>query len=254
MTLISVDQKLLSSDGFRPLRHVAGVPNGNRRKAVELGIPLSESYRMGASRALDFVSWTREIKGATEVTLFGLAIQNRGREEEQLDALVEGALWFCKNIDEVDCRVHPFGKLHELKGHKNYAELMERLDEMNAKNQGADFTVHIAVNYSGTLDYELDPLFDAVNESIVREQDESKRIAFFEQLKKHRREYLLSAGVSDIDLFIRSGGENRLSGLLPFQTCYAELYFSDLLWADFTKEYFDKAVRWYDDQQRNFGK
>ena len=63
----------------------------------------------------------------------------------------------------------------------------------------------------------------------------------------------LIAGVPSIDLVIRTGGMRRLSGFFPLQTTYAELYFTDLLWPEFSREELKKALEWYEAQKRNFG-
>jgi len=63
----------------------------------------------------------------------------------------------------------------------------------------------------------------------------------------------LIAGVPPIDLVIRTGGMRRLSGFFPLQTTYAELYFTDLLWPEFSREELKKALEWYEAQKRNFG-
>lgn len=223
-------------------KHILGIPNGNRRKAEELKIDLSESYMLGAVKALEFVDWSREV-GATDVTLFGLSCENKEkRTQSELDALIEGATWFCDHIGDVDCRVHIFGKYEELKGQKNYAELHARLVALNGANTSSDFTVHVAVNYSGMLEHETDPLLDAV------------ALHGIDEVRRNRSKYILSAGVPRGDLLIRTGGEHRTSGLLPFQAGYAELRILDVLWADLSKEMFDDAVRWYGMQPRNFGK
>jgi len=63
-----------------------------------------------------------------------------------------------------------------------------------------------------------------------------------------------TAGIPDPDLIIRTGGRNRLSGFMPWQSVYSELYFTDTLWPDFSEQELDKAIAWFRTIQRNFGK
>jgi|GEM_PF-2398985 len=223
-------------------RHVVVVPNGNRRRAQLRGIDLNESYVRGALNALEVIGWAKDA-GVTDVTLFGLSCENKdNRPDDQLEALAEGADFFCDHVTELDCKVHVFGKYAELQAHAIYSTLYEKLQVLNEKNAAKEFTVHVAVNYSGMLQHETDPLFDAI------------RLHGIEEVEKNREKYVLSAGVPKADLFIRTGGEYRTSGLLPFQVGYAEIKIFDAYWGDFTREMFDEALRWYGMQPRNFGK
>lgn len=223
-------------------RHIVVVPNGNRRRAKLRGIDLEESYTRGAVNALEVIGWTKNA-GVTDVTFFGLSCENKdNRQDDELQSLVEGASWFCDHITELDCKVHVFGKYAKLESHRLYGSLYEKLHALNDTGSPNNLTVHIAVNYSGTLRHETDPLFDAIRKYGI------------EEVEGNREKYVLSAGVPPADLFIRTGGEHRTSGLLPFQIGYAEIKIFDAYWGDFTREMFDEALRWYGTQPRNFGK
>jgi undecaprenyl diphosphate synthase len=222
-------------------RHIAAVPNGNRRRSKDKGISLPESYVDGAMKAAEMVGWAREA-GVKDITFYGLSCENmQNRSEVELEALQEGAVWFCDHVQNLDCNVHVFGKVHEFEGKKKYEALYRRLVELQKRQKnGHDFTVHVATNYSGR--YELEELL---------EQTYSRGFALARQ---DPRQFLLSAGVPDVDLFLRTGGEYRISGLLPLQSQYAEIRVLDVYWGDLTKEMFQESLDWYARQQRNFGK
>lgn len=253
MKIVSVGQLPAKSALSLP-KHIAIVPNGNRRRAALLGIDLSAAYVRGAQNALECVEWAMHNGAVTDLTLFGLSVENtRNRKRDHLEPLTDGADWFCEHVTDLDCRVHIFGKYEELKREPLYAKLINRLAAINDVKRDAAFTVHIAVNYSGILEHETDPLMDAM-EHIAREEESTKRLELVANLRENRAACMLSAGVPLVDLFIRTGGEHRTSGLLPFQAGYAEIKIFDEYWGDFTREMWDEALRWYSTQQRNFGK
>lgn len=222
--------------------HIAAVPNGNRRRSKEKGISLEESYVDGATRALELAEWSREA-GVKHITFFGLSCENlKNRSSEEIDSLQEGAVWFCDHLLELDFRVHVFGKIDEFADNPKYRPLFERLKKLNERKRQGDFVVHIAANYSGRVEHELSVFMD---ELYARG---------FEEVRADPSKFLLSGGVPDVDLFIRTGGESRLSGLLPFQTAYAEIKIVDALWGDFDRCMFRECLDWYTRQQRNFGK
>jgi len=223
--------------------HISAVPNGHRRKANELGIPLEEAYVAGAMKALEMADWAREC-GAKHFTLFGMSCENKAnRSKEQIDALIAGALWFTDHIGALDCNVHVFGKLDEFEEVEKYRPLYERLRLLQERKHDPEaFTIHIAANYSGMPQHELRHFMEAL------------RTRGFAEVEQAPEKYLLSGGVPPVDLFIRTGGEYRISGFMPFQTAYAELCILDKLWLDVTEEDFRECLRWFANQKRNFGK
>lgn len=223
--------------------HIAVVPNGNRRKQAADHITLTESYLIGAARALDVVNWSF-IAGSKHVTFFGLSCENlERRPEDQIDALMQGAIWFCDQAIDLGCHVHAFGHIEEFADKPKYEALYVRLRKLQSVSYSDDdFVIHVAANYSGKAKHELGAVLDAAYHCGHHE------------VRQDPERYLLSAGVPPVDLFIRTGGEHRISGLLPFQVAYAELRFLDVLWADLTQELFNEQLFWFARQTRNFGK
>lgn len=224
-------------------KHVSFTPNGNRRHAREKHISLEKSYIRGAERAFEVAGWARDA-GVQHVTLFGLSCENmEKRSDLELDALQEGACQFFDIAEAGGIKMHPFGKIEEFADNPKYSRLYERLARLRDQMIAADdFVIHVAANYSGNPHHELGKFMD---ELYVRG---------FEEVRPDPMKYLLSAGVPPVDLAIRTGGEHRISGLLPFQMAYAELYFTPVLWAEFEQAHFETALAWYREQPRNFGK
>lgn len=223
--------------------HVALVPNGNRRGSALAKIPLSRAYVLGAERALDIAQCAKEA-GVQHISFFGLSCENMDkRPPSQIDALMEGAIRFCDRAMEAGYSLHPFGHVDKFAGIQKYEPLYTRLKKLRELYRASEaFTIHVAVNYSGKSEHELAPLVEAV------------RSPGFPKEQCDFRDYILSAGVPDVDLFIRTGGESRISGMLPFQVSYAELRFPKILWGNFTRGDFLAELRWFAEQPRNFGK
>lgn len=226
--------------------HIAIIPNGNRRDSQRTGVSLAKTYQRGAERALEVARWAHG-GGVRHVTFFGLSCENILRRPKwQINALMKGAIYFFDAIEAEGWHLHPFGNLEEFEGVERYSPLYERLAPWRNREQSeGKFVVHAAINYSGLPQHELAPLLEMIyriGEDEVRRKDPTLM------------NRLLSAGVPPVDLMIRTGGEHRISGFLPFQSAYAELFFTDVLWGDFTQEMFQEALQWYAQQERNFGK
>ena len=218
--------------------HVGFIPNGNRRFARRRGLTLAGAYSVGARKALEIVKWCHAV-GIREVSFFGTSHENvLGRPRDEMTALHQGILEFCQGLPR-------FSTLHlvgDVLGMTMDDEHREAFKAILGRGRGdGKFLVHADVNYSGELAFELAPLFGAIERfglGVVR---------------KDPGFYIASAGVSTVDLLIRTGGEHRLSGFLPFQTQYAELRFLTKLWGDFSFEDFHDALDWYAKQDRTKG-
>lgn len=235
-------------------RHIAVIPNGNRRFWKLMRIlysilgkkyGLKDAYLQGADVALNFAGWA-EKAGVQDVTFFGLSKENKvKRKDWEIDALIEGAIYFFDTAVERGYHLHPFGDFEAFAGVEKYKPLYDRLRKWRAMPipQGR-IVIHVAAHYSGLPRHELGPLREAIREKGLDNAWEGLE------------QYLLSAGVPDVDLVIRTGSwrESRTSGLLPFQVIYAELRFVRVFWGLFRERHFWRALRWYSRQQRNFGR
>ncbi len=233
---------------FPPLQipfHIAVIPNGNRRWAKLRKILLQYSYLHGAKQALDFAAWAKKA-GVRHVTFYGLSEENMvKRSVEEIDALMKGAIHFFDTAMALGYHLHPFGDIEKFAGLEKYEPLYSRLRRWRELPLPPDdFVLHVAVNYAGTPQHELEPL---------REEIRNRGL---HAVLANPAAYIRSAGVPEVDLVVRTGSkrESRTSGLLPFQLRYAELLFINVYWGDFTERHFRKALRWYSTRQRNFGK
>lgn len=231
--------------------------DGNRRWAEENGLPRLEGHNEGEKRIEPIVDRAIELD-ISYLTFWAFSTENWKRTEEEVEyllGLLRRALG--KQVDSYhkkNVKVKIIGDVSKFPEdiQKETEEWMERTKE------NTRITVNMALSYGGR-----DELVRAIRrliESRIKNQGSGvdKKSKINGQLSNVTTEefagYLDTRGQPDPDMIIRTGKQKRLSGFLPYQSVYSELYFTDVLWPDFTPEEFDKAVEWYYDQKRNFGK
>ncbi len=222
--------------------HIAIIPDGNRRWSEQKGISRKEGYRIGIEHIGDVLKWCKG-KNVRMVTMWGFSTENFKRDNEEIEGLFQ---LFKKNLLEglstkdeegKKIRVRFLGRTHLFP--KDIVTLFRKIEEKTENN--GPFQLNLLLSYGGRLE-----IVDAVNELIrdgATEVDE-------EAISSH----LYTKGMPDPDLIIRTSGEQRLSGLLPWQSCYSEFYFSKKLWPDFSKEDFEEALEEYASRKRRFGR
>ncbi len=218
-------------------RHIAVIPDGNRRYARKHALPPAEGYMAGARMALEFVRWCLDA-GIEHLSGFGSSADNLAlRPDEEARAIRAAVDWFCtesRAIPGVELRI--FGHGDERMACE---EPRLRHDGTQTEPAAASLVVHVGKGYSGRDD------LAAVAAAVPRHGEEA--------VGRAPERFLLSADIPPIDLLLRTGGQRRLSGFLPLQTAYAELCFLDTLWAELTRAEFRDALEWYAAQDRRFG-
>lgn len=223
-------------------KHIAIIPDGNRRWAELKGISRQEGYAIGIRKIGDVLKWCKEAD-VKILTMWGFSTDNFKRDKNEVEGLFE---LFKQNLRNAfdsdernrhDLRVRFFGRINLFPA--EVSSMIRKAEEMSSKN--SKYQLNLLLSYGGH-----EEIVDAVNEIIsmgIKKVDE-----------KTISDHLYTRGLPDPDLIIRTSGEKRLSGLLPWQSAYSELYFSDKLWPEFSKEDFEEAIRDYDRRSRRFGK
>jgi undecaprenyl diphosphate synthase len=219
--------------------HLGIIPDGNRRHARVMQLTTDEGYQLAAEKALEVLQWCRA-KRIAHVSAFGVSQENIAlRPAAEIFSLHAALLHFCNMIPRLPATcLHVFGAPALLPA---YIPARDRFIAM-AKypaDHDVELVVHVGVNYSARA--ELDSLLKAVTDR------------GFDVVCRAPSQFTLSAGVPPVDLVIRTGGQRRLSGFLPFQTSYSELWFTETLWPAFTHNEFAAALEWYEHQDRRFG-
>ena len=237
----------------RPVpEHVALIMDGNRRWARQLGGGAGVGHRHGANKAIELLDWCSDL-GIREVTLWALSLENLDRAPEEVEVITEiarqtlTALSERDKVKRLEMSLRVIGRRELLP--ERLREAAERGEAETAGRPGLRVT--LALGYSGR-----DELVEAARSairSLVAEgvtADGLPGALTAEQLEAH----LYTRGSSDPDLIIRTSGEVRLSGFLPWQSAYSEFYFCDAYWPAFRQLDFLRAIRTYQLRGRRFGR
>lgn len=223
-------------------RHLAVILDGNRRWAERRGLPLTDAYRAGADRVRELLCWCDEA-GIPCVTVWALSEDNLCREPKVVDQIVEAITEGLKRI-AVEGRwpIRIIGALQHLP-HQEQAAALRAVERVSAMGRGARLTV--AVAYDGRRE-----IVEAAR-GLVRAYADGSLVG--ELTEQRLADFLCTAGQPDVDLLIRTSGETRLSGFMPWQTAYAEFHFTPVYWPDFDRGQFGEALGAYADRDRRRG-
>ncbi|MBI2334639.1 di-trans,poly-cis-decaprenylcistransferase [Candidatus Daviesbacteria bacterium] len=224
-------------------QHIAIIMDGNRRWARARHLPEIKGHEAGAD-TLENVVEAAEKMGVKTLTVYALSTENiKERAKREVWGLFnlmrEGYRTKLKKMMQNGVKVNVLGELHGLPS--VIKNIIMQIKKTYIKNES--IKLNIALNYGGKNE-----LIEAIKDLIKEGVDVNK---INEQIiEKH----LYTNGQPDPDLVIRTGGRVRLSNFLLWQTAYSELYFTNRLWPDFDRQELKKAISWYQDQKRNFGK
>lgn len=235
-------------DGPLP-RHVGIIPDGNRRWAREKGLPTYEGHYYGYEKLKDVLKWLWELK-IPYVTVFAMSTENclyRSRVEvENLFNIIKRGLVELLNSKEIHdnrVKVTVIGKLEYVPG--DIRDLVKKLEENTANYDNYHLT--IALCYGGRQE-----ILDAVK--AIGRDIYSRRLNPEEISEDTFSKYLYTRDTPDVDLIIRTSGEERISNFLLWQSAYSELYFCDVYWPEFRKIDLWRAIRSFQKRERRFGR
>lgn len=226
-------------DTNRLPKHIAIIMDGNGRWAKERGLPRAEGHRRGSETIETVVEICREI-GIRYLTLYAFSEENWSRPEGEVNALMRLLHSYLlskkqKMINE-GIRFNVIGDTKLLS-----SELQKEIaNTKEATRRGDKMTLTVALSYGSRQE-----ICRAVNKIY---SDKKSEITVEELTSA-----LDTSDIPDPDLLIRTSGEYRISNFLLWQLAYTELYFTDVLWPDFSKEEIVKAIKEYQRRERRFG-
>lgn len=223
--------------------HIAIIMDGNRRWARARHLPDIKGHEAG-SEALERMIEAAEKLGVKTVTVYALSTENlKERAKREVFGLFnlmrEGYKTKLKKMMKNGVRISVLGELSGLPD--TIKRIINSLRRTYIKNES--IKLNIALNYGGKKE-----LIEAIKD-IVKEGVDVDRIN-----EKIVERHLYTNGQPDPDLLIRTGGRMRMSNFLLWQTAYSELYFTKTLWPDFDGGDLKRAIAWYQNQKRNFGR
>ena len=224
--------------------HVAIVMDGNGRWANARGLTRVEGHRAGEAALMDVIEGAIQA-GVKYLTVFAFSTENWKRSPDEVKFLMNyNREVLRRRRDELDgwnVRIKWAGRRPKL-----WPTVIDELlvaEKQTAKNKGLTFTM--CVNYGSRIE-----IVDAINQIV--EDSKSGKLAGALTEKKTQK-YLLTKDLPDVDLFIRSSGETRISNFLLWQSAYAEFVFLDVLWPDFSRKDLWAAIEQYSKRNRRFG-
>jgi len=226
-------------------RHVAIIMDGNGRWAELRGEARSKGHRQGVKSVKNIVKSCIK-KDVNTLTLFAFSSENWKRPRTEVSLLMDLFLTALgaelRDLDKNGVRLRFIGDRSDIPAKVQRA--MENAETQTADNQ--NLTLVIAVSYGGQWDIK-----HAVQQ--IAERIEAGELTPSEITEAHIADNLSTVDIAPPDLFIRTGGERRISNFLLWQLAYTELYFTDTLWPDFNDEAFTLALEDYAKRQRRYG-
>lgn len=217
-------------------RHIAVVMDGNGRWAQKRFLPRVAGHKQGVEAVRTLIRAGSE-RGVDVLTVFAFSSENWQRPADEVSFLMD---LFLRALREEVQKLHSNGVRFRVVGDVSVLgaetrSLIEEAEALTAAN--SRLCLNVAVNYGGRWDIE---------QAVAKATAAGESAAF--------AQWLSFAGQPDPDLFIRTGGERRVSNFMLWQLAYTELYFSDILWPDFDEAELARALAWYASRERRFGK
>ena len=219
--------------------HVAIIMDGNGRWAKSKGLPVSIGHSNGAERIEDALKFGKKV-GIKYITFYAFSTENWKRDKEEVDHIVKLLFKFYESkvnsLIENDIKFKFVGSKVNLP--KNILDLFEKLEKETSHCNS--ITLNLAFNYGGRLE-----IVEACNDLIKEGKKEITEVDI--------QNNLYTSDQPDVDLMIRTSGEQRLSNFLIWQNSYSEFVFVDCFWPDFKEDQFNEAVLEYQNRSRRFG-
>jgi undecaprenyl diphosphate synthase len=226
-------------------QHVAIIMDGNGRWAKQHGKQRYEGHIAGVE-SVRRVLRAAKVGGVKYLTLYAFSTENWGRPTAEVEAIME---LFCKSVVSETPELVKQGVRVQIIGERQrfserVVELIDQIESNTAKGQ--ELTLVLAFNYSSRREIMLatQQIARRVAEGELKAEDISEQTI---------AQSLMTETIPDPDLIIRTSGECRLSNFLLWQASYAEFYFPEVLWPDFDKEEFAKALEVYAQRERRYG-
>ena len=230
--------------------HVGVILDGNRRFARRLMKQPWYGHRWGAKKVREFLHWLREF-GIRYATLYSLSLENLDRRpKKELEMIFRIFEMEFSKILRPDHEAHKYGVRIRIIGRvhllpKKLQEILREVERVTRKYK--NYFLNFAIAYGGKQE-----ITDAVKK--IAKGVKTGKLSLREIDEHLIEKNLYTNGQPPVDLIIRTGGEKRISNFLLWQGAYAELFFVDKMWPEFTKEDFVKILKEFSQRERRFGK
>lgn len=227
-------------------QHIAIIMDGNGRWARNRFMPRVAGHRQGVETVRGVIKACIE-RNVSYLTVFAFSSENWRRPSDEISFLIQ---LFANALEQEVTKLHENGICFKVIGDlskfdSGIVQAIQRGEQLTAQNTRLVFTV--AANYGGRWD-----IMQAFRKMMIQSDELSLKSLNFEE--ENLSQYLALSYAPEPDLFIRTGGECRISNFLLWQLAYTELYFTDTLWPDFDENELDRAIQSYQKRERRFGR
>ncbi len=219
--------------------HVGIIPDGNRRFGKKHGLSIVQAYEKGIDKLKEVCEWSKDL-GIKILTVWGFSTENFQRNPVEKEAFFRllnikiNETIRSKELNRRDIKINIIGKIERFPQY-----LQKSFQRLTESTKSGSLKLNIALGYGGRQE-----IIDAVNK-IIKNKVEKVNEKVFSQ-------FLYTS--EEPDLIIRTSGEKRLSGFLPWQSVYSELVFLKPLWPEITRADFVSAIKEFSRRERRFGR
>lgn len=229
---------------IHPPQHIAIIMDGNGRWAKKRHLSRTVGHAKGAAVVRNLVKTCADL-GVQHLTLYAFSTENWQRPIDEVSTIMG---LFIQYLEKEMANMRTEGVHLQVLGDVSRfpPDLQQRIRDAQADPLAQPkITLNVAANYGGRWD---------IVQAVQAWQQAHPGADAAQLTVDNFGQYLSTAGMPDVDLLIRTGGEFRISNFLLWQAAYAELYFTDTLWPDFDAKELQKAIAWFADRDRRFGK
>lgn len=231
----------MSAESKNLPKHIVIIPDGNRRWAKKHNLPVIVGHRKGLNAAFEVSKEARRL-GVKILTIWGFSGENWRRPDMEVKYLMRIYAQFFRNhlrdFADDGVRFKWLGRRDRVP--KALREVLVNLEKQTSRNK--NYILNVCIDYAGH-----DEIISAIKKIV------SKRVKPSQVTEELVSQNLETKGLPDPDLLIRTSGEMRTSGIMPWQTTYTELFFSRLLFPDFSLSELRRAIADYSTRQRRYG-
>lgn len=228
------------------LQHIAFIMDGNRRWAKKRGLPVVMGHRKGAEVLIDTAKAVKKL-GVKYMTVYAFSTENWQREKSEVDGLMNLLRNYLDNsfkeLEENNVKIIFIGEKELLDA--DIIAKMANIENKTAQNDG--LVLCVALSYGGRQE-----IVSAAKKVAALVQNGDLSLSDIDV--KTFSSLLYTAGMPDPDLLVRTSGEYRISNYLLWQMAYTEMYFSQILWPDFSENELKKIIEEYEKRERRYGK
>ncbi|MBI2120725.1 MAG: di-trans,poly-cis-decaprenylcistransferase [Parcubacteria group bacterium] len=219
------------------------IMDGNRRWAKAHGLPVFEGHARGYEKLTDLLAWCKEA-GIRHVAVYAFSTENWRRTEEEVGYLIQ--LFRTVLFKETERFKKENGRVKFIGQKERFdKDIQEGMEKMEKETSGGEYTLYVCISYGGRAE-----ILTAIQKIAKEKTPEEIQALTEDEFGK----LLWTDDMPEPDIVVRTGGEKRLSNFLTWQSVYSELFFTDTLWPEFSKEEFTGILEEYAGRERRRGK